>query len=177
MQSREVLIYIRDMCDVVVTSRPRSKHNHRRPTVANDELVYHPMIYYKDKSQTSLNDLITYGTYVTSFARPYALKVFGIFTQKRSCEGHPLPMIKCLNIQWVAMKGKNQGLKRCNRLEHPWWFTVVSFPFMGQPWKIMTLSSIHWLSVEQKRHFLVWKYEQEGVAPPCNLPLLGLQNI
>ena len=38
-------------------------------------------------------------------------------------------------------------------------------------------SSIHGLSIEQKRHFLVWKYEQEGVAPPCNLPLLGLQNI
>ena len=66
MQSPEVLIYIRDMCDVVVTSPPRSKHNHRRPTVANDELVYYPMIYYKDKSKTSLNDLITNGTYVTS---------------------------------------------------------------------------------------------------------------
>ena len=66
MQSREVLIYIRDMCDVVVTSRPRSKHNHRRPTVANDELVYYPVIYHNDKSKTSLNDLITYGRYVTS---------------------------------------------------------------------------------------------------------------
>ena len=40
------------------------------------------------------------------------------------------------------------GLKRCNRLVHPWWLTIVSFPFMGQPWKIMTRSSIQWLSIE-----------------------------
>ena len=28
----------------------------------DDELVYCPMIYHKDKSKTGLNDLITYGT-------------------------------------------------------------------------------------------------------------------
>ena len=65
--ARKVPIYMRDMCDVLGTSRPRSKQHHRRPTIMNDdELVYYPMIFYKDKSKTSLKDLITYGTYVTS---------------------------------------------------------------------------------------------------------------
>ena len=72
------------------------------------------------------------------------------------------------------IKEKNDGLKIRNNLVHPWWLTIVSLPGMGQPWKIITLSSIQWVSIEWKNIFWVWKDDQEGVAPPCNLPLLGV---
>ena len=69
----------------------------------------------------------------------------------------------------------NRGLRMRNKLVHPWWFITVSLPGLGQPRKFMSLSSIQWVSIEQKTYFGVWKYDQEGVTPLCNLPLLGLQ--
>ena len=52
------------------------------------------------------------------------------------------------------IKEKNYGLKIRNKLVHPWWLTTVSLPGMGQPWKIITLSSSQWVSIEQKNIFV-----------------------
>ena len=70
-------------------------------------------------------------------------------------------------------KKNSYGLKRCNSLHHPWWLTIVSLPGMGQPWKIMTLSSIQWLSIEQKRYiFGCEKTNKKGWRHHATSPFL-----
>ena len=65
MFSREVPIYMRHIGDVLGTPRPRSNHEWQRPAAANDQLAYDPMTGWQEKGN-EFNDLITYGTYVTS---------------------------------------------------------------------------------------------------------------
>ena len=66
----------------------------------------------------------------------------------------------------------NQGLKIRNKLVHPWWLTIVSFPFMGQPWKIITLSSIERVSIEQKTYFWCENTTKKGWRDHATSPFL-----
>ena len=80
--------------------------------------------------------------------------------------------------EWKKIEGFTLGLKIRNKLVHPWWLTIVSLPGMGQPWKIITLSSIQWVSIEQKNILLgVKKTTQKGVAPPHRPPPSGCYKI
>ena len=66
----------------------------------------------------------------------------------------------------------NQGLKIRNKLVHPWWLTTVSLSGMGQPWKIITLSSIQWISIEQKTYFGCEKTTKKGWRHHATSPFL-----
>ena len=103
---------------------------------------------------------------------PHALEC----VQKIKIYNNHLWQIKLCNIQWVAveqMKNEaNQGLKIRNKLVHPWWLTIVSFPFMGQPWKIITLSSIEWVSIEQKTYFWCENTTKKGWRDHATSPFL-----
>ena len=67
---------------------------------------------------------------------------------------------------------KNYGLKIRNNLVHPWWLTTVSLPGMGQPWKIITLSSNQWVCIEKKHIFGCEKIDPErGGATMQTSPL------
>ena len=75
------------------------------------------------------------------------------------------------------IKEKNYGLKIRNKLVHRWWLTTVSLPGMGQPWKIITLSSNQWASTEQKLFLGVKKRPRKWWRHHADLPPSGCYKI
>ena len=108
--------------------------------------------------------------------RPSGVTPLNRWIQKSSNKDHSWQKLNWYTAQWVAMiKEKNYGLKIRNKLVHPWWLTTVSLPGMGQPWKIITLSSNPWVSIEQKTYFWVWKNDPErGGATMQTSLILGV---
>ena len=137
---------------------PRSKPNEIKSIVTtNEAVVYYPLIDWKTKK----NDLITSGTCVTPL---------NDCIQKSSIKIQSWVKSKWSSIQWVSEK-KHQllSLKRCNKLDHPWWLTIQSLWGMGQLWKIITRWMIQWESIERKNI----NEHSAGVAPPCRPPPAG----
>ena len=78
--------------------------------------------------------------------------------------------------EWKKNEGFTLGLKIRNKLVHPWFLTTVSLKGMGQPWKIITLSSIQWVSIEQiKNIFFGWENTtKKGWLHHATSPFLGV---
>ena len=107
--------------------------------------------------------------------RPSGVTPLNDCIQKSSNKNHSWLKLKWSRIQWVSeQKNQRLSLKRCNKLDHPWWLTIQSLWGMSQLLKIITRRMIQWESNWMKKKIRM--NIQQGWRHHADLPLPGVQN-